>query len=59
VILVQDLVNDQFEARYATLGPNDTANLDEGPRRPTMFAPEALIEVEEAETKVLVNRAVS
>ena len=50
---------DKFEARYATLGFNDSATLDEGNMWPTSFALKELTEAEEAKIAELVERAVS
>ncbi len=49
----------KFGARYATLGFNDTANLDEGAMWPTSFALIALTAAEEARIVALVKKAVS
>jgi uncharacterized protein YdhG (YjbR/CyaY superfamily) len=49
----------KFNARYATLGFNDTANLDEGAMWPTAFALKALTAAEEAKIVALVQKAVS
>ncbi len=49
----------KFNARYATLGFNDTANLDEGAMWPTSFALKALTPTEEARIIALVKKAVS
>jgi uncharacterized protein YdhG (YjbR/CyaY superfamily) len=49
----------KFDARYATLGFNDTANLDEGAMWPTAFALKALTATEEARIIALVKKAVS
>lgn len=49
----------KFGARYATLGFNDTANLDEGAMWPTAFALKELTDVEEARISALVKRAAS
>jgi uncharacterized protein YdhG (YjbR/CyaY superfamily) len=49
----------KFEARYATLGFNDTANLDEGLMWPTSFALKELTAAEEARIGMLVKKAVS
>ena len=40
---------DKFKARYATLGFDDSANLDEGNMWPTSFALKELTDVEEAQ----------
>jgi uncharacterized protein YdhG (YjbR/CyaY superfamily) len=49
----------KFNARYATLGFNDTANLDEGAMWPTAFALKELTATEEARIVALVKKAVS
>jgi uncharacterized protein YdhG (YjbR/CyaY superfamily) len=49
----------KFNARYATLGFNDTANLDEGAMWPTSFALKKLTAAEEARISALVKKAVS
>ena len=49
----------KFDARYATLGFNDTANLDEGAMWPTSFALKELAAAEEARIVILVKKAVS
>ena len=49
----------KFGSRYATLGFNDAANLDEGAMWPTSFALKELSAAEEAEIGALVKRAVS
>ena len=49
----------KFDARYATLGFSDQANLDEGAMWPTSFALEELGATEEAKIGALVKRAVS
>ncbi len=49
----------KFKTRYATLGFNDTANLDEGAMWPTSFALTELTEASEAQISALVKRAVS
>ncbi|MBA2534942.1 MAG: DUF1801 domain-containing protein [Rubrobacter sp.] len=48
----------KFNARYATLGFNDEANLDEGAMWPTSFALKELTDTEEARIGALVKRAV-
>jgi uncharacterized protein YdhG (YjbR/CyaY superfamily) len=48
----------RFKARYATLGFNDEARLDEGSMWPTSFALKKLTSVEEARIRELVKRAV-
>jgi uncharacterized protein YdhG (YjbR/CyaY superfamily) len=50
---------EKFNARYATLGFNDTANLDEGAMWPTAFALKALNAAEEKRIAALVKKAVS
>ena len=47
----------KFGARYATLGFNDAANLDEGAMWPTSFALKELTVAEEALIAALVRRA--
>jgi len=49
----------KFDARYATFGFNDTANLDEGHMWPTSFALKELTPAEEAKISTLVKKAVS
>ncbi|MCA9944979.1 MAG: DUF1801 domain-containing protein [Anaerolineales bacterium] len=49
----------KFNARYATLGFQDTANLDDGAMWPTSFALKALSDTEEAKIIALVKQAVS
>ncbi len=49
----------KFDARYATLGFNDTANLDEGTMWPTSFALTELTAAEEERIVALVKKAVS
>jgi uncharacterized protein YdhG (YjbR/CyaY superfamily) len=49
----------KFKARYATLGFNDKANLDEGAMWPTAFALKKLTRVVEKEIGALVKKAVS
>ena len=49
----------KFNARYATFGFNDTANLDEGAMWPTAFALTELTAAEEARIGALVKKAVS
>jgi uncharacterized protein YdhG (YjbR/CyaY superfamily) len=49
----------KFNARYATFGFNDTANLDEGAMWPTSFALKELTPAEEARISALVKKAVS
>ena len=47
----------KFKSRYATLGFNDTANLDEGAMWPTSFALKKLTAAEEAKIGALVKKA--
>ena len=49
----------KFKSRYATLGFNDSANLDEGVMWPTAFALKELTAAEEATIGALVKRAAS
>jgi uncharacterized protein YdhG (YjbR/CyaY superfamily) len=49
----------KFNARYATFGFNDTANLDEGAMWPTSFALKELTPTDEARIVELVKKAVS
>jgi uncharacterized protein YdhG (YjbR/CyaY superfamily) len=49
----------KFESRYATLGFNDTANLDDGAMWPTAFALKELTPAGEAKISELVKKAVS
>jgi uncharacterized protein YdhG (YjbR/CyaY superfamily) len=48
----------KFKSRYATLGFNDTANLDSGAMWPTAFALTELTPKEEAKIRALVKKAV-
>ena len=48
----------KFDARYATLGFSDQANLDEGAMWPTSFALKELGAAEEAKIGALVTKAV-
>ncbi len=50
---------EKFNARYATLGFSDKANLDEGAMWPTSFALKELSATEEAKISALLKRAVS
>jgi uncharacterized protein YdhG (YjbR/CyaY superfamily) len=50
---------EKFNSRYATLGFNDAANLDEGAMWATSFALKELTATEEAKISALVKRAVS
>jgi uncharacterized protein YdhG (YjbR/CyaY superfamily) len=49
----------KFESRYATLGFNDSSNLDEGNMWPTTFGIKKLSPTEEAKIVALVKKAVS
>jgi uncharacterized protein YdhG (YjbR/CyaY superfamily) len=49
----------KFNARYATFGFSDTANLDEGTVWPVAFALKKLTAADEARIRALVKRAVS
>jgi uncharacterized protein YdhG (YjbR/CyaY superfamily) len=49
----------KFNTRYATLGFNDTANLDEDAMWPVAFALKELTATEEARIAALVKKAVS
>ena len=49
----------KFKTRYATLGFNDKANLDEGGMWPVAFALKELTAAEEAKIAALVKKAVS
>ena len=49
----------KFKARYATLGFQDTANLDEGAMWPTAFALKELGAAQEAKIVALIKKAVS
>jgi hypothetical protein len=49
----------KFNARYATLGFNDVANLDDGVMWATSFALKELTAAEEAKIVTLVKKAVS
>ena len=49
----------KFNARYATFGFNDSANLDDGALWPTAFALKALTPTEEQRIAALVKKAVS
>jgi uncharacterized protein YdhG (YjbR/CyaY superfamily) len=49
---------DKFKARYATLGFNDNANLDQGVMWPTSFALKELTPAEEKKIAALVTKAV-
>ena len=47
----------RFKARYATLGFNDAAQLDEGAMWPTAFALTRITPAEETTIRALVKRA--
>ena len=49
----------KFKTRYATLGFNDTANLDDGAMWPIAFALKELTAADEARIAALVEQAVS
>ncbi len=49
----------KFKTRYATLGFQDAANLDEGRMWPTAFALKGLTATDEARIGALVKKAVS
>jgi uncharacterized protein YdhG (YjbR/CyaY superfamily) len=49
----------KFKTRYATLGFNDAANLDDGGMWPVAFAVQKLTAAEEAKVGALVKKAVS
>ena len=49
----------KFKTRYATLGFNDKAHLDEGHMWPTAFALRELTDADEASIAALVKKAVS
>ena len=49
----------KFKTRYATLGFNDTAHLDDGGMWPVAFALKELTDAEEAKIVALVKKAVS
>ena len=48
----------KFKSRYATLGFNDTARLDDGSMWPTAFALKKLTRRDEAKIRALVKKAV-
>jgi uncharacterized protein YdhG (YjbR/CyaY superfamily) len=50
---------EKFKSRYATLGFNDGANLDDGAMWPTAFALKELSAAEDARIGALVKKAVS
>ncbi|HEY6959449.1 MAG TPA: DUF1801 domain-containing protein [Candidatus Limnocylindria bacterium] len=56
VLFFQDAA--KFKARYATLGFNDSAALDEGDMWPTSFAVQAVTPAVEAKIVALVKKAV-
>jgi uncharacterized protein YdhG (YjbR/CyaY superfamily) len=49
----------KFQARYASFGFNDTANLDDGAMWPTSFALKELTPAGEAKIAALVKKAAS
>ncbi len=49
----------KFKERYAMLGDNDSANLDEGSMWPVAYAVERLTRADEAKVAKLVEQAVS
>jgi uncharacterized protein YdhG (YjbR/CyaY superfamily) len=49
---------EKFKARYATLGFNDAANLDDGAMWPTAFALKELTAAEEKKIATLIRKAV-
>lgn len=55
VVFFQDAK--KFEARYATLGFNDSAQLDDGEMWPTAFALKKLGAAEETKIRALVKKA--
>jgi uncharacterized protein YdhG (YjbR/CyaY superfamily) len=48
----------KFKERYAMLGFNDSANLDQGPMWPIAYALKSLSEAEEKKIRALVRKAV-
>jgi hypothetical protein len=50
---------EEFKTRYATLGFNDSAHLDDGAMWPVAFALKELTAAEEAKIAALVKKAVS
>jgi uncharacterized protein YdhG (YjbR/CyaY superfamily) len=50
---------DKFKSRYATLGFEEAANLDDGPMWPTSFALKELTAACETKVRALVKQAVS
>jgi uncharacterized protein YdhG (YjbR/CyaY superfamily) len=49
---------DKFKSKYATLGFEEAANLDDGAMWPTSYALTALTDKEEAKIRALVKKAV-
>ena len=49
---------EKFKTRYATLGFNDSANLDEGAMWPVAFALKQVTAAEEAQIAALVKKAI-
>ena len=47
----------KFNSRYATLGFEDAANLDDGAMWPTSYALTKITDAEEAKIKALVKKA--
>jgi hypothetical protein len=50
---------DNFKSRYATLGFDDSANLDEGTMWPVSFALKKVTTAEERQIAALVKKAVN
>ncbi len=50
---------DKFDARYATFGFNDSANLDDGAMWPVAYALKELTATEEKKIAALVKKAAS
>jgi hypothetical protein len=50
---------EKFKTRYATLGFNDSANLDDGAMWPTAFALKELTAADEAKIGAILKKAVS
>jgi len=50
---------EKFQSRYATLGFEDSANLDQGAMWPTSFALTKLTAADETKIRALVKKAVS
>jgi hypothetical protein len=50
---------DKFKSRYATLGFEEAANLDDGAMWPTSYALKELTAADEARIRALVEKAVS